>query len=64
MKKLLYSIFALLASAVSAQQFLPAHKLSYAEQAIAQMYVDSVDQDKLVEDAIVGMLKSRDPPSS
>ncbi len=64
MKKLLYSLFALLTSAVSAQQFLPAHKLSYAEQAIAQMYVDSVDQDKLVEDAIVGMLKSLDPHSS
>ncbi|MDE7419505.1 MAG: S41 family peptidase [Muribaculaceae bacterium] len=64
MKKLLYAIFALLTSAVSAQQFMPVHKLSYAEQAIAQMYVDSVDQDKLVENAIVGMLKSLDPHSS
>lgn len=64
MKKLLYSIFALLTSAVSAQQFMPVHKLSYAEQAISQMYVDSVDQEKLVEDAIVGMLKSLDPHSS
>ena len=64
MKKLLYAFFALLASAVSAQQFMPAHKLSYAEQAIARMYVDSVNEDKLVEDAIVGMLKSLDPHSS
>lgn len=64
MKKLLYAIFALLTGAVSAQQFMPAQKLSYAEQAIAQLYVDTVDQDKLVEDAIVGMLKSLDPHSS
>lgn len=64
MKKLLYAFFALLTSAVSAQQFMPAHKLSYAEQAIARMYVDSVNEDKLVEEAIVGMLKSLDPHSS
>lgn len=64
MKKLLYALFTLLTSAVSAQQFLPVHKLSYAEQAIAQMYVDTVNQDKLVEDAIIGMLKSLDPHSS
>ncbi len=64
MKKLLYALFALITSAVSAQQFLPVHKLSYAEQAISQMYVDSVDQDQLVEEAIVGMLKSLDPHSS
>ena len=64
MKKILYAIFAILTAAASAQQFAPAHKLSYAEQAIAMMYVDSVDQDKLVEDAIVGMLKTLDPHSS
>ncbi|MDE6511782.1 MAG: S41 family peptidase [Muribaculaceae bacterium] len=64
MKKLFYAIFALLTSAVSAQQFLPAHKLQYAEQAISKLYVDSVNEDKLVEEAIVGMLKSLDPHSS
>ena len=64
MKKLFYAIFALLTAAASAQQFLPAHKLQYAEQAIEKLYVDSVDGDKLVEDAIVGMLKSLDPHSS
>ena len=64
MKKLFYAIFALLAAAASAQQFLPAHKLQYAEQAISRLYVDSVNEDKLVEDAIVGMLKSLDPHSS
>ena len=64
MKKLFYAILTLLTAAASAQQFLPAHKLQYAEQAISKLYVDSVDQDKLVEDAIVGMLKSLDPHSS
>lgn len=64
MKKIFYAIFALLAAAASAQQFLPAHKLQYAEQAISKLYVDSVNEDKLVEDAIVGMLKSLDPHSS
>ena len=64
MKNLLYAIFAIITAAASAQQFLPAHKLQYAEQAISKLYVDSVDQDKLVEDAIVGMLKSLDPHSS
>ena len=64
MKKLLYSILALVAATAYAQQFLPAHKLQYAEQAIAKLYVDSVDQDKLVEDAIEGMLKNLYPHSS
>ncbi len=64
MKKLFYAIFALITAAASAQQFLPVHKLQYAEQAISKLYVDSVDQEKLVEDAIVGMLKSLDPHSS
>ncbi|MDE7097255.1 MAG: PDZ domain-containing protein, partial [Muribaculaceae bacterium] len=64
MKKIFYVIIALLAAAASAQQFLPAHKLQYAEQAISKLYVDSVDQDKLVEEAIKGMLKSLDPHSS
>lgn len=64
MKKLLYAIFTLLTAAASAQQFLPAHKLQYAEQAISKLYVDSVNEDKLVEEAIVGMLKSLDPHSS
>lgn len=64
MKKLFYALFAILTGAASAQQFLPSHKLQYAEQAISKLYVDSVDQDKLVEEAIIGMLKSLDPHSS
>ncbi len=39
-------------------------KLQYAQLAIANLYVDSVDQKKLVEDAINGMLEKLDPHSS
>lgn len=39
-------------------------KLRLAEAAIAQLYVDSVDETKLVEDAIKGMLEGLDPHSS
>lgn len=43
---------------------LPQQKLLIAEQAIEQLYVDSVDDNKLVEDAIRGMLEKLDPHSS
>ena len=39
-------------------------KLQIAEMAINNLYVDSVDETKLVEDAIRGMLKELDPHSS
>lgn len=39
-------------------------KLQYAQLAITSLYVDSVDQKKLVEDAIGGMLRALDPHSS
>ena len=39
-------------------------KLQIAEYAIANLYVDSVDETKLVEDAIRGMLEKLDPHSS
>ena len=35
----------------------PLRKLQIAEFAITNLYVDSIDEKKLVEDAIVGMLK-------
>lgn len=38
-------------------------KLSIALYAIANLYVDSVDNNKLVEDAITGMLEKLDPHS-
>ncbi len=40
------------------------HKLVYAESAIMQMYVDTVNTQKLTEDAITGMLKELDPHST
>ena len=39
-------------------------KLQMAEMAVTNLYVDSVDEEKLVEDAIVGMLSKLDPHSS
>lgn len=41
----------------------PQQKLLMAQQAVAQLYVDSVDENKLVEDAIKGMLNELDPHS-
>ena len=42
----------------------PARKLQMAEFAIANLYVDSLDENQLVEEAIIGMLKSLDPHST
>ena len=42
----------------------PLRKLQYAELAITNLYVDSVDEQRLVEDAIRGMLDKLDPHSS
>lgn len=41
----------------------PLRKLQIAEMATANLYVDSVDEKKLVEDAIRGMLEKLDPHS-
>lgn len=60
-----FAIAALLVTAIVAQR-IPANlqKLLNAEYAINNLYVDSVDENKLVEDAIVGMLEKLDPHSS
>lgn len=42
----------------------PLRKLQIAEMAVNNLYVDKVDENKLVEDAIRGMLKELDPHSS
>lgn len=42
----------------------PMRKLQIAEMAITNLYVDSVDENRLVEDAIRGMLEKMDPHSS
>ena len=43
---------------------IPEQKLFIAKQAIEQLYVDTVNENKLVEDAIRGMLEKLDPHSS
>lgn len=54
------------AFALGARQSMPKalQKLMNAQYAIANLYVDTVNEDKLVEDAIVGMLDKLDPHSS
>ena len=42
----------------------PLRKLQIAEMAVNNLYVDSVDEQKLVEDGIRGMLEKLDPHSS
>ncbi len=49
---------------VSAQTDKAMDKLFRATQAINNLYVDKVDDDKLVEDAIRGMLEKLDPHST
>ena len=71
MRKLLVVVWTLcFAVAVVAQVKIdmgpksPIRKLQMAEFAINNLYVDSVDEHKLVEDAIKGMLEKLDPHSS
>ena len=65
MKK--YLIIAVLSCSVfgaRAQDYnTPANKLRLAEFAITNLYVDKVDENKIVEDAIVKMLSTLDPHS-
>lgn len=49
--------------AVMAQQLTPDTKLRYANNIIGRYYVDSIDQNHVVEEAIVAMLKTLDPHS-
>ena len=53
-------------SAVQAQSFGSAamRKLQMAEFAISNFYVDKVDEDKMVEEAIIKMLAQLDPHST
>ena len=68
MRKLLFLLIAAIISVVSAMGSMQIsmaenNKLRLAEAAITQLYVDSVDESKLVEEAIVAMLASLDPHS-
>lgn len=71
MKKIMTTAFVVLAATAGlAQNMLkidpngPLRKLQIAEFAITNFYVDSVDEKKLVEDGIRGMLEKLDPHSS
>lgn len=68
MKKILLAIPLCMALSLNtvAQRMMPEalQKLLNAEYAISTLYVDTVSEDKLVEEAIKGMLSSLDPHSS
>ncbi len=57
-------IGAVFAVALTAQLYGPSAKLRMAEGAIARYYVDTVNEEKLAEDAIRGMLNELDPHSA
>ena len=57
-------VFAVAQAAVAQKPAGEARKLSMALYAISNLYVDPVDDSKLVEDAIVGMLEKLDPHST
>lgn len=70
MIKNIFAAALLAASATTAQAQMmddaqhPLRKLQIAEWAINNLYVDSVDEKKLVEDGIRGMIEKLDPHSS
>lgn len=65
MKKILIlPLLALLGSSAYVGAQHASQKLRMAESAISQLYVDTVNEDKLVEEAIKGMLNSLDPHST
>lgn len=71
MKKIILALALCLSMSAMAQQVRldmgpksPIRKLQIAELAITNLYVDSVDEQKLVEDAIKGMLEKLDPHSA
>lgn len=60
------SCLCLLATAAAQNKVLnsPSRKLQLAEFAISNLYVDKVDENKVVENAIKGMLEQLDPHST
>jgi carboxyl-terminal processing protease len=64
MKYILCAFVSLCCLSTAAQNQEALRKLSIAEMAITNLYVDSVNETKLVEDAIRGMLEKLDPHSN
>ncbi|MBR4898249.1 MAG: S41 family peptidase [Prevotella sp.] len=63
-KYMLTAAACMLAASATAQVSESLRKLAIAESAVLNLYVDSVNEGKLVEDAIRGMLEKLDPHSS
>ncbi|MCM1522132.1 MAG: S41 family peptidase [Muribaculaceae bacterium] len=65
MKKIIPLLFLLCAllPGVSQVKFDAPRKVAFAEQVIANFYVDEIDTTRVVEEAIKGMLKTLDPHS-
>ena len=68
-RTVLFLLFSLLTLNISAQSIdfgkdSPLRKLQIAEMAISNLYVDTVDEKKLVEDGIRGMIEKLDPHSA
>ena len=61
---LLFSTFAAAQINLNLGSDSPMRKMQMAEIAISNFYVDEVDEQKVVEDAIRGMLKGLDPHST
>lgn len=71
MKRLIWAVICCMTIGTAHAQFKinsgpdsPLRKLQLADMAINNLYVDSVDEKRLVEDAIRGMLEKLDPHSS
>ncbi len=64
MKRFLFPLVCLFTLAASAQEFTPDTKLRVAENIIERFYVEDVDADTVVTEAIKAMLKTLDPHSA
>ena len=64
MKKILLTLAAVAAFTVSAQEFTPDTKLRMANHVIENYYVEDVNSDTIVTEAIKAMLKTLDPHSA
>ena len=71
MKKYIFAIAAVIAVAITAtseqkewSSITPRQKLAAAESMIMKYYVDSIDENVLVENAIRGLLETLDPHST
>ncbi|NCA78682.1 MAG: S41 family peptidase [Sphingobacteriia bacterium] len=66
MKKIFIAVSLVVSCTIQAESFEPIQlqKLNQAAAAINALYVDSVNQEQLVENAVEGMLKNLDPHST